>query len=270
MELELLENRLGRVLMELKGVAVAFSGGADSTLLLFAAQSILGGKNVLALTVNSVLFPAAELKATRALAACFGVEHRVLTVADPAGTPWENNPPDRCYHCKRSFYTLLRQAARERGLPAVIDGSNADDTADCRPGMRAARELEVRSPLQEAGLGKAAVRALSRRYGLVTWNKPAAPCLATRIPYGELLTAVKLKRVERAEEFLRRSGFTRALRVRSDGAMARIEVSPEDFPRLLRHRLKILSDLYELGFTRVTVDLAGFRGGSRELTDGNI
>ncbi len=176
---------------------------------------------------------------------------------------FRHNPPERCYHCKRELFGQLQQLARERGIECVMDASNADDSNDYRPGLAAADELGVRSPLLEAGVGKAAIRRLSREMGLPTWNKPSLACLASRFPYGEEINAPKLNRVEQAEEFLRGLGYEQ-LRVRSHGELARIEVPAEEVASLAKSgtREQVVERFRDLGFTYVTLDLQGYRTGS--------
>lgn len=255
-------RRLNTLIRDCGSLAVAFSGGADSCFLLHTAHEALGDA-VIALTVDSVLIPRREIAEAASFCEERKIRHLVLK-ADVLSLPQvAENPPDRCYHCKRSIFSLLRYSAESEGFSILSDGSNADDKGDYRPGMRALRELGVRSLLTEAGIGKAEIRELSRRSGLSGWGKPSAACLASRIAYGDNLTPEKLSAVEKAEELLHSLGV-RQCRVRLHGQLARIEAPPGDFETLLKNenRLLIAETFKALGFMYVSLDLEGFRSGS--------
>lgn len=257
-------DHLMAILRDAGGVVIGFSGGVDSTLLLKAAVDVLGNR-ALAVTVTSVLHPAFELDEAEDLARILGARHRRLEADPLALDQVAQNPPDRCYHCKRAIFSQLLALAAEEDLPLVVDGSNVDDQEDYRPGARALVELGVRSPLREAGLSKAEIRELSKGLGLPTWDKPALACLATRVPYGEELTPARLRRIEQAEQTLRALGV-RQVRVRDFGQTARIEVATADFPRLLEEaaRTHVVARFRELGYDYATLDLAGYRSGSMD------
>lgn len=253
-------SRLYQILSGYESAVIAFSGGVDSSLLLKAVADTLGEK-VVAVTVRSVINPPGEVDDAVKLAEAIGVKHRLIDLDPLQYEEFVTNPPLRCYHCKKKIMGLMFDVAREHGCKHVLDGVNADDTGDYRPGMQAARELGVKNPLLEAGLTKADIRELSRRTGLSTAEKPSAACLASRFPYGTRITAEALKRVAAAEVFLRSRGFTQ-VRVRDHGNLARIEVPGEEIPGLLVDTAKIAARLKELGFTYITMDLQGYRTGS--------
>ena len=260
--LEAKEKRLRDFLGECGSLVVAFSGGLDSALLLEVAHEVLG-ERVLAATAVSAIYPRKERAAAEAFARALGV--RLVTVeTDELGmADFARNTPERCYVCKRALFGRLREIARREDMAYVADGANADDEKDYRPGMRAARELGVVSPLMEAGLTKADVRALSKRLGLATWDKGPSTCLATRVPYGEVITREKLAMIEAAEEFLGELGFRQA-RVRHHGAVARIEVAADEIERLASGGVRegVVHKLKAIGYHYVCLDAEGYRTGS--------
>jgi uncharacterized protein len=264
MEISTKKTRLQQIVAALGKVAIAYSGGTDSTYLLAVCLDALGTGNVLALTADSPLTPRAELAGARALAEQLNARHRVLPSDDLANEDIVANSLDRCYHCKFSRFAALLQAARQEGFDHLVHGENADDASDYRPGSRAAEELGVRAPLREAGLTKGEVRTLSKARGLTTWNKPANACLASRFPYGSPLRAEDLARVEAAEEALKRVWGFRQVRVRDHFPVARIEVPPDEIAPLAQPdaRTGAVEQLLALGYRYVTLDLRGYRMGS--------
>lgn len=263
-ELEQLYSRLQSRLRELGKIAVAFSGGVDSTFLVAAAKDTLGD-NVLALTVDASYMPRWEITEAVEFTRAAGIRHCIVQVPFPEDI--RDNPPDRCYLCKKQVFTTLLARAREEGFTHLADGTNSDDTGDYRPGLRALAELNVLSPLKEAGLTKQNIRGLSREMGLPTWDKPAYACLLTRIPYDTHVSPEELVRIEQAESVLRDLGFD-LVRVRSHGSLARIEVEPSSRQALLDESVsaRVTTALHDLGYLYVTVDLTGYRTGSLNET----
>jgi uncharacterized protein len=255
---------LKKMLGSYDNMLVAFSGGADSTLLLKAAVEALSDK-VLAVTIAGELHAPGEAVEAAEMAGSLGAEHLIVDSSDLGDPAFAGNPPDRCYHCKKNEYGKLLELAQCRGISTVADGANADDMDDYRPGMRAGQELGIISPLKDAGFTKMEIRALSRRLGLPTADKPANPCLASRFPYGMKITAEALKQVGAAEAIIRKMGIP-VVRVRHHGNLARIEVPVEHFRLIAERAAEIGEKLKELGYTYTALDLRGYRMGSMNET----
>lgn len=275
------------------GIAVAFSGGVDSALLLKLACMAAGENTVYAVTVRTRLHPSGDLDLAKRMAAEFGAVHKVLQIDELAESGLENNPVDRCYLCKRSIFRKIKELARTFGAGCVLEGTNADDLGEYRPGIRAIRELRINSPLAECGLTKAEIRELAEHLGISAAKRPSAPCLATRLPYGTKIDYALLGRIDEGERYLRELGFYNVrLRVHEltelvsekreeqgscceNGAgsaeedpgrewLARIEVDREDLGKILENREELVRKIKKLGFARVTMDLEGFRSGSMD------
>ena len=254
-------RELERLVAPYGSALVAFSGGVDSSLALAICARALPKGNVLAVTSNNETYLPSELDLARGFADSLGVEHLIVNTRELDNPDYARNPANRCYFCKSTLYTDLRRIAGERGYACVVDGANADDEGDYRPGRKAAKELEVVSPLSLAGVDKAEVRELAKHLGLPSWDKPALACLSSRFPYGQEITPEKLAQVARAEEFLREQGF-RQVRVRHHGEIARLEVGLAEMERAFALREKISAELREAGFLYVALDLSGYESGS--------
>ena len=260
--MEAKRRELEALLKDMGGVLVAFSGGVDSSVLLASARIALGDFAVAA-TGTSASVPAHDLESARTIASRLGVRWFTTESGELDDLQYRGNPHNRCYFCKKSLFTRLLVRASEEGLPFVIEGSNTDDLTDIRPGMAAARELGIRSPFLDAGIGKDMIRRLAKYYGLPNWDKPSSPCLASRIPYGEFITPERLQRIDRSEALLRGMGF-RQLRVRDHATLARVEIPPEDMGRLLDPGLReaVVAACKNAGYIYVTLDLQGYRTGA--------
>lgn len=253
-------EKLKRNIQQMGSVAVAFSGGVDSTFLLKVSHDVLGD-DVVAVTAASPVFPKREYEEASRFANNINVKHEIINSEKLSAECFSKNPVDRCYYCKKELFTKIKKFADENNLKFVIDGSNVDDKEDYRPGFKAIKELGVISPLDDAGLTKQDIRELSKQMGLTSWDKPAFACLATRFPYGTEITTEKLDMVEKAEGHIQNLGI-KQIRVRYYDETARIEVLKQDFPRILDKSEDIVKKFREIGFKYVTLDIQGYRTGS--------
>lgn len=254
-------NKLQSILLEMKSVVVAFSGGVDSTFLLKAAVDTLGADHVLAVTADSETYPSSELEEAKELAAQIGVNHQVIETSELAIPGYAENNKNRCYFCKSSLFDHLIPVLEQMSFQNIVYGVIADDMNEFRPGMQAAKERGIRGPLLEAELYKQEIRELSKERNLPTWDKPSFACLSSRIAYGEQITNEKLKKVERAEAYLKSLGIHQ-VRVRTHQEIARIEVEPQDMKIVLDHHPFIVQELQNYGYKYVTMDLLGYHSGS--------
>ena len=265
-ELQMKLDRLKKYIADLGSLAVGFSGGVDSSLLLAVAHEVLG-ERLIAVTGADASVPEREVNEAIAFCKERGIRHIICKVDPLKEEGYRHNGPDRCYFCKHGIFTEVKKIADENGIEYMAEGSNMDDIGDYRPGLRAAAELSVKSPLREAELTKSEIRLISKAMGLPTWSKPAYACLASRFVYGEEITEEKLHMIDTAEQFLIEHGFFEE-RVRMHGNLARIEVPPADIPKLAAEELreKIYDKFREIGFLFVTLDLKGYRLGSMNAT----
>ncbi|MBR6173548.1 MAG: ATP-dependent sacrificial sulfur transferase LarE [Eubacterium sp.] len=259
-------DRLEAYLRELGSLAVGFSGGVDSSFLLYVAHKVLGD-HAIAVSGADASVPERELDSAKAFCREYGIRHIIFRMNPMKEDGYRNNSPDRCYFCKRGIYTEIRRIADEEGIAFMAEGSNLDDIGDYRPGLRAAAELSVKCPLREAGLTKKDIRMISKALGLPTWNKPAYACLASRFVYGEEITEEKLRMIDQAEQYLISLGFVEE-RVRIHGKLARIEVPAKDISRLAEEEIRdaVYKRFKEIGFLFVTLDMHGYRMGSMNAT----
>ena len=259
-------NRMGRlkeILEKMGKVVVAFSGGVDSSFLLKMAKDTLRDGNILAVTAVSETYTGSELKQAKRFAKELGVRHKIIFTNELKNKNFAKNPIDRCYYCKRELFGSLAEIAKDKGFGHVVDASNTDDAKDYRPGAKAKKECRVRSPLVEAGFSKDDIRRYSRKLKLETANLPSMACLASRFPYGEKISKEALRKIESAEDFIKRQGVSQ-VRVRLHNNIARIEVEKEDIKRFVNKKFcdKITKRLRQLGFKYITLDLEGYRTGS--------
>ncbi len=263
-ELQTKYDDLRAILADMGEVVIGYSGGVDSTLLVKVAHDVLGSRMV-AVTGDSEAFPQGEVDAALDAAAAMGIDVVRVRTHELSNIHFRVNNPDRCYHCKTELFSELKEVAAERGIRWIADGTHADDVGDHRPGMTAADERGVRSPLKEAGIGKAEIRELALYLGLPNWDKPSFACLSSRFPYGTEITPELLARLDGCEKLLRELGF-RQFRVRHHDTVCRIEVEPHDIPRLIEVREVVNDRFKELGYTYVSVDLEGYRSGKMNDT----
>ena len=256
-------DKLKNYIRQYNKVAIAFSGGVDSSFLLKVASDVLGSENVIAITLKAAVNPEREVAEAVEMAELTGVKHIIIPVDVMSIPGFRENPPDRCYICKRAIFERIIKEASGYGIDIIFDGTNADDVNDYRPGMKALKELGVISPLRECDLGKSEIRKYLKEFGIKTWDKPSMACLASRVPYNEPITEEKLGMVEKAEGFLQAMGFIQ-FRVRCHGSIARIEIAPEEMTKVLD--MSIMKDINDklknAGFQYVTLDMQGYRTGS--------
>jgi len=253
-------DALKKYLLELESVAVAFSGGVDSTFLLKVAHDVLKD-NVIAVTAKSASFPVRELNEAIAFCQKENIKHFTCDSEELEIEGFSHNPTNRCYLCKKELFEKIQIIASDHGIKNIVEGSNIDDNGDYRPGLQAVKELHIKSPLREANLTKEEIRILSKEFNLPTWNKQSFACLSSRFVYGEEITEEKLNMVDQAEQYLLDLGFHQ-VRVRIHDKIARIEVHSQEFPQIMKYRIEIIKKFKLIGFTYITLDLIGYRMGS--------